>query len=126
MIDLPEGYTLSDDGLTLSWELHGGGLVRRGSIEWDPDRPPDDELLQIAVDGAPDASGVLHGAGEGLSMRRIVLFGRLFFLCHMTGPPTWWCPRFIPSIKKRELVVGWLQQGFAVTYEGRQGERRVH
>ena len=121
---LPDGFQLTweADGdtrwTTLSWEIScDDGLVRKSSVSWD--YRPTDEQLQIAVDYVlANPKGDID-AGQGVAARRAVWFGRVFYLFHMTGPPTWWLPRFLPNFKERSLVVGWLQQGFGISYEGK-------
>ena len=119
---LPDGFQLTwgaeknQRPTTLSWELPIGNQVRKGTVQWD--HRPTDEQLQIAVDGALE---LLPGweAGQTAACRRVVRFGRAFFLYHLTGPPTWWAPRFSLKLKEQVLLVGWLQQAFGISYEGR-------
>ena len=119
---LPDGFQLTWGAekdrrpTTLSWELPIGNQVRKGTVRWD--HRPTEEHLREAVAGA---LGLVSGweTGQTAVCHRVVWFGRAFYLYHLTGPPTWWIPRFSLKPKEQVLLVGWLQQAFGISYEGR-------
>lgn len=108
-------HALTPDGMTLVVKSREPGGIRTVTLHRQPGTGPfTDADVEAALSEIP-ATKTMQPGQRSTSHRYVTRFGTLYTHV-MTGPPTWWLPRFRFE-KDGTVMAGWLRLAVAVKTE---------
>lgn len=111
----PWTHHMSEDGCTLVIEEVRPEGVYKTTTEWSTAGEAEANVERALKMYAENEIGTqLNMPGQKQTAHRI---GPLI-VSILSGPPTWWSPRFKIKREYQQIMVGWLRRGYVVSWAG--------